>query len=53
MYSAVIALAVWEADNYNNEPFGWNRAKTRDENGEWVYFRRRPDLQPESEYVEP
>ena len=51
MSSAVFALAVWEAAEYKEEPEGWNRAMTRDENGEPIMFRRRPDCKEESEYI--
>lgn len=47
----MIALAVWKADDYNDEPLGWNRAMTNDDEGNPIMFRRRPDCQPESEYI--
>ena len=53
MVSAVIALRVWEVFDYKDEPEGWNRAMTRDENNEPVMFRRRPDCKKESEYIAP
>jgi hypothetical protein len=51
MESAVCALAIWEGANHEGEPEGWNRAKTRNDQGGYDMFRRRPDLTKESEYI--
>lgn len=53
MPSAVSALAVWVGNGYAGEPEGWNRAMTWNAEGERDMFRRRPDLQKESEYIAP
>ena len=53
MIDAVSALAIWEGDNYEGEPEGWNRALTWNDQGEKDMFRRRPDTTKESEYIEP
>ena len=50
---ARIAFAVWEAQGFYGDPLGWERAMTKDAEGEYVMFRRRPDLTPESEYEGP
>ena len=51
MVSAVCALAVWAEQGFEGEPEGWNRAKTRNDQGGYDMFRRRPDLTKESEYI--
>lgn len=48
---ARIAFAVWEAQGFYGDPLGWKRAHTKDSQGEYILYRRRPDLTPESEHV--
>jgi hypothetical protein len=51
MPSAVLALEVWRLFDYKDEPEGWNRAMTKDDEGNPIMFRRRPTCKKESEYI--